>query len=68
MEIKCKASGRFIQNLEIEDFFKKINELTKANVSIPIRFSFPCSHCKMVEVYEVYPTHYIHIKSYKREK
>lgn len=36
-------------------------------VETPLVIEYPCPKCKMIEVYEIYPTHYIHIKSYKRD-
>lgn len=65
MEIKCQASKRFLFNIEIEAYN---NDLKKMGVDIttPLKVSIPCQKCKMIELYEIYPTHYEHIQSYKR--
>lgn len=64
MEIRCKSSKRFLMKINIEDFYS-INKKSGYNITVPIEIEIPCSKCKMVEVYEIYPTHYIHKKSYK---
>lgn len=64
MEIRCKATKRFLMKIEIEAYY---NDLKKMGVDIttPMIIEIPCAKCKMIEVYEVYPTTYKHIKSYK---
>ena len=36
-------------------------------IKTPILIKIPCGKCKLIEEYEIYPTHYIHIRSYKRD-
>ena len=45
------------------------NNLKKMGIDIttPLRIKIPCQKSKMIEEYEIYPSHYTHIKSYKRE-
>lgn len=67
MEIRCKSSKRFLLNINIEEYH---NSFTKMglDISIPLQIEVPCPRCRMVEVYEIYPSTYKHIKSYKYEK
>ena len=37
------------------------------DITTPIKIKIPCQKCKMIEEYELYPSHYEHKKSYKRE-
>lgn len=66
MEIKCKASKRFLMNVDIESYVNDIKKLG-INIQTPLTLEIPCRTCRMVEVYEIYPTHYKHVKSYKRD-
>ena len=65
MEIRCKVSKRFLFELNIEEYYDR---LKKAGIDIttPIKVKIPCGKCRLIEEYEIYPSHYIHIKSYKR--
>ncbi len=65
MEIRCKATKRFLIDINVEEYVDKINKLIGADIKLGIEVKIPCPKCKMVEVYEVYPTHYIHTRSYK---
>ena len=65
IEIRCNASKRYLFNIKIEDYFVNLKKMG-VDISTPITIEYPCSKCKMIEVYEIYPTHYIHTKSYKR--
>lgn len=65
MEIKCKASKRFLFEIDIEEYYNNLKKIG-VGVSVPLIIKIPCQKCKMIEVYEIYPTHYKHIKSYKR--
>lgn len=65
MEIKCKVSKRFLFNIDIENYYERLKKMN-VDITIPLTIEIPCQKCKMVEVYEIYPTHYNHIKSYKR--
>jgi len=67
MEIYCKATKRFLMSVNVESYIKSIEQLTKYNITLPIRIEIPCRVCKMIEEYDIYPTHYVHIKSYKRD-
>lgn len=66
MEIRCKSSKRFLLNVNIEEYHKDLEKIG-VGISTPIKIEIPCSKCKMIEEYEIYPTHYIHKKSYKRD-
>lgn len=66
MEIKCKASKRFLMKIETEEFYKTISSLLNTNIEIPLTIEIPCRNCRMIEVYEIYKDHYIHKKSYKK--
>lgn len=68
MQIRCKASNRFLANINTKEFFSDIQVLTGANIEVPIKLKFACRHCRMIEVYEVYKDKYIHIASYKNKK
>ena len=67
MEIYCKATKRFLLNVEIEKYNQSISQYTGTTILLPMIVEIPCRTCKMIEVYEVYPTHYKHIQSYKRD-
>ena len=66
IELRCKASKRFLLEINIEEYY---NNLKKMGIEIktPILIKIPCGKCKLIEEYEIYPTHYIHIRNYKRE-
>lgn len=64
MEIRCKATKRFLGIIEIEEYYKQIKNMG-LDITIPLKVKFPCPKCKMVEEYEIYPTHYVHTGSYK---
>ncbi len=64
MEIKCKSSKRFLMNINIEDYYAMIKRMG-LDITTPLIVEIPCPKCKMIEVYEIYPTNYKHIKSYK---
>jgi hypothetical protein len=65
MEIKCQATKRFLFNIDIETYYNNLKKLG-VDITTPLVIEIPCQKCKMIEVYEIYPTHYIHTKSYKR--
>lgn len=67
MEIKCQATKRFLFNINIEEYYANLKKMG-VDITIPITVEIPCQKCKMIEVYEIYPTRYIHKMSYKREK
>jgi hypothetical protein len=67
MELKCKATGRFLANINIEEYFTALKKMG-IEINIPIKIEIPCAKCKMVEVYYIYPNNYEkyeHISSYK---
>lgn len=64
MEIKCNATKRFLFKVDIETYYESLKKLG-VDITIPLIIEYPCQKCKMVEVYEIYPTHYNHIRSYK---
>lgn len=65
MEIKCKGSKRFLLNINIETYYSNLKKVG-VDITTPIELEIPCQKCKQIEVYQIYPTHYNHIKSYKR--
>lgn len=67
MEIRCKSSKRFLLNIDIEQYHSAIKK-SGLDITIPLQIEVPCPKCRMVEVYEIYPSAYKHIKSYKYEK
>lgn len=64
MELRCKASKRFLLEINIEEYYNNLKKMG-IDITTPLRIKIPCQKCKMVEEYEIYPTHYNHIKSYK---
>ncbi len=66
MEIKCEASKRYLFKINIEEYYKNLKKMG-IDITTPIVVEYPCPRCKMIEVYEIYPTKVIHTKSYKRE-
>ena len=67
IEIRCNASKRFLLNISIEEYYNNLKKMG-IDITTPLTIEVPCGKCKMIEVYEIYPTRYIHTKSYKREK
>lgn len=67
MEIKCKVSRRFLLKIDTDKFYKTIDDLLKTKVEVPITIEIPCKKCGMIEVYDIYKSHYVHKKSYKRQ-
>lgn len=67
MKIKCKATNRFLLNIDMEKFYKDLNLISHSTLEIPVRIEVPCRSCRMVEVYDIYKNHYVHVKSYKKE-
>lgn len=65
MEIKCKATKRYLFKIEIEKYYESLKQIG-VDITTPLIIEIPCPKCKMLEVYEIYPTNYKHIKSYKR--
>lgn len=65
MEIRCKATKRFLLEIDIEEYYIKLKKMG-IDITAPLKIKIPCGKCKMIEEYEIYPTHYTHIKSYKR--
>ena len=66
MEIKCRSSKTFLCDIDIESYYDNLKKMG-IDITTPITIKFACRKCKMVEEYEIYPTHYIHTKSYKRK-
>lgn len=66
MIIKCKGSNKFLANINIEKYYANLKKLG-IEADMPLEMEFACRKCKCIEVYEIYPTHYIHIRSYKRD-
>lgn len=65
MEIRCTCSKRYLFKIEIEKYYENLKKMG-IDITTPIIIEYPCQKCKLIEVYEIYPTHYKHIKSYKR--
>lgn len=66
MQIRCKASKRFLFEINIEEYYNNLRKIG-IDITIPLIVNIPCGKCKMIEKYEIYPTHYTHRKSYKRD-
>ena len=67
MQIKCQATKRFLFKIDIETYYNNLKKMG-VDITLPLVIEIPCQRCKMIEVYEIYPTHYVHIKSYKKDK
>lgn len=67
MQIKCQATKRFLFKIDIENYYNNLKKMG-VDITLPLVIEIPCQRCKMIEVYEIYPTHYTHIRSYKKEK
>ena len=67
MQIKCQATKRFLFKIDIESYYEAIKS-QGLDITLPLIIEIPCQRCKMIEVYEIYPTHYLHIRSYKKDK
>lgn len=67
MEIFCKATKRFLFKVNINKYYEAIKK-QGLDITLPITIEIPCPKCKMIEVYEIYPNTYEHIKSYKYKK
>lgn len=67
MQIKCQATKRFLFKIDIENYYNNLKKMG-VDITLPLVIEIPCQRCKMIEVYEIYPTHYVHIKSYKKDK
>ena len=65
MQIKCQATKRFLFKIDIENYYNNLKKMG-VDITLPLVIEIPCQRCKIIEVYEIYPTHYKHIKSYKR--
>ena len=66
MEIRCQASKRYLFKIEIEKYYENFKKVG-VDITLPLILEIPCPKCKMIEVYEIYPHTYKHIKSYKRQ-
>lgn len=66
MRIKCKSSGKFLANIEVESFYDVISKLLNTTIEVPLNVEFYCKACKRTEIYEIYKDHYIR-KSEKKE-
>lgn len=64
MEIRCKATKRFLMKIDIETYYNDIKKMG-LNINTPLIIEIPCPKCRMIEVYEVYPTGYQLIRTYK---
>ena len=67
MQIKCQATKRFLFKKYIKNYYEAIKS-QGLDITLPLVIEIPCQRCKMIEVYEIYPTHYTHIRSYKKDK
>ena len=67
MVIKCKGSNRFHLKINIEEYYENIKKMG-LDITFPLILEIPCRKCGMMEVYEVFPTHYEHVKSYKEKR
>ena len=67
MEIRCRSSNRFLMNINIEEYHNSLKKM-KVDISLPLKIEIPCPKCRLIEVYEIYPNTYKHIKSYRYER
>jgi hypothetical protein len=54
-------------NINIEEYHESLKKM-KVDISLPLKIEIPCPKCRLIEVYEIYPNTYKHIKSYRYEK
>ena len=59
MRIKCKSSGKFLANIDVEGFYETIGKMLNTNIEIPLTAEFYCKGCKRAEAYDIYKTHYV---------
>ena len=59
MRIKCKSSGKFLANIDVEGFYETIGKMLNTNIEIPLTAEFYCKGCKRAEIYDIYKTHYV---------
>lgn len=67
MIIKCKSSNRFLAEIDIEKYYEGLKKMG-VDVTIPLKATFACPKCKMIEEYDIYPTHYIKTNAYMNNK
>lgn len=67
MIIKCKSSNRFLAEINIEEYYKNLKKMG-IDITTPIKLKFACSKCKMIEEYEVFPTHYDKVNAYMNKR
>lgn len=67
MEIRCKSSKRFLMEINVEEYFEALKKMG-IEMKQPLKIIIPCAKCRMIEEFEVFPTTYKHIKSYKYNK
>ena len=57
MKIKCKKSGRFLCEINIEHYLSNLEELGISQ-QLPLEITIPCRGCKEIETYFIYKSHY----------
>ena len=57
MRIRCKKSGRFLCEINIEQYLANLEELGISQ-QLPLEITIPCRKCKEIETYEIYSTRY----------
>lgn len=67
MNIKCKATNRFLFKINIEEYYNNLKRMG-VEISTPLIVEIPCRKCQMIEVYEIYPHTYKHKSSYKFDR
>ena len=63
MKIKCKKSGRFLCEINIEEYLSNLEEFGISQ-QIPLELTIPCRSCREIETYLIYNGHY----SFKNKK
>lgn len=64
MEIRCKATKRFLMKIDIETYYNDIKKMG-IDITTPLIIEIPCPKCHMIEVYAIYPTTYVLLRAYK---
>lgn len=62
MRIKCKSSGKFLADVNVEKFYTSISKMLNTNIEIPLVMEFYCKGCKRTEIYDIYKNHYVRKK------
>lgn len=66
MIIRCRSSKRFLLNINVEEYYNSLKKMG-IDTTLPLIIDIPCSRCRLIEQYEIYPNAYKYVKSYRYE-